>query len=58
MPKFQDAKSQWSGILILITVTVLWGSTFVVVKDAIDKIPANVINLGRFGLASIFFLPC
>ncbi len=57
MPKFQDANSQWQGILMLVMVTVLWGSTFVVVKDAIDKIPANLINLGRFGLASIFFIP-
>lgn len=40
----------------LVGVTAIWGSTFVVVKDAIAKMPASDFLTWRFGLASLAML--
>jgi drug/metabolite transporter (DMT)-like permease len=40
----------------LVGVTAIWGSTFVVVKDAIDKMPVTDFLTWRFGLASLAML--
>jgi drug/metabolite transporter (DMT)-like permease len=37
----------------LIGVTVIWGSTFVVVKEAVDQIPVYTFNALRFTLAAV-----
>ena len=51
-------KQHLSGVLALILVTILWGSTFVVVKETVKTIPASVLILSRFGLSALVFLPC
>lgn len=40
----------------LLFITVIWGSAFVVVKNATDSVPVNYIIAIRFGLASILLL--
>ena len=40
----------------LVGVTVIWGSTFVVVKDAVEKMPVTDFLTWRFGLASLAML--
>jgi drug/metabolite transporter (DMT)-like permease len=42
--------------LALIGVTAIWGSTFVVVKDAIEQIPVTDFLTWRFGLAALVML--
>ncbi len=45
------------GLLLLGLVTFLWGTTFVVVKEAVGDVPPNLLVLLRFLLAGVFFLP-
>lgn len=45
------------GLLFLNFVTLLWGTTFVVVKDAVDVLHPSAITFARFLVASLFFLP-
>jgi drug/metabolite transporter (DMT)-like permease len=40
----------------LVGVTAIWGSTFVVVKDAVEKMPVTDFLTWRFGLATIAML--
>jgi drug/metabolite transporter (DMT)-like permease len=42
--------------LALIGVTAIWGSTFVVVKDAVEQIPVTDFLTWRFGLATLAML--
>ena len=42
--------------LLLVAVTAVWGSTFVVVKDAIGRMPAMDFLFWRFGLATLAML--
>ncbi len=42
--------------LALLAITAIWGSTFVVVKDAIGKIPVTDFLTVRFGLAALAML--
>jgi drug/metabolite transporter (DMT)-like permease len=42
--------------LALIGVTAIWGSTFVVVKDAVEKMPVTDFLTWRFGLAALVML--
>lgn len=37
----------------LVAVTFLWGATFVVVKEAVDRLPVFVFNAWRFGVATL-----
>ncbi len=41
------------GLASLVLITVIWGSTFVIVKDALDTISAPLLLAGRFTLAAI-----
>jgi drug/metabolite transporter (DMT)-like permease len=41
------------GTLALVGVTAVWGSTFVVVKDAVDRMPVMDFLAWRFGIAAI-----
>ncbi|MFZ5991878.1 MAG: DMT family transporter [Deinococcota bacterium] len=45
------------GLLYLNLVTVLWGTTFVVVKGTVEVLSPSLIILGRFLVASLCFLP-
>jgi drug/metabolite transporter (DMT)-like permease len=42
--------------LALLAVTAVWGSTFVVVKDAVDRMPVTDFLTWRFGLAALAML--
>lgn len=41
------------GLASLVLITIVWGSTFVIVKDALDTISAPLLLAGRFTLAAI-----
>lgn len=43
-------------VLALLAVTAVWGSTFIVVKDAIGRLPVTDFLTWRFGLASLAML--
>jgi len=45
------------GAAILVLVSFLWGSSFVVIKGIIADIPAAPINLARFAIAALVFTP-
>lgn len=46
-----SAVSRSAGVLLLIFVTLIWGSTFVVVKEALDTLPVPLLLALRFTLA-------
>lgn len=50
-------QAQTRGWLTLVLVTVIWGTTFAVVKDATDQLPASAISLGRFVVAGVLLAP-
>ncbi|MDJ0801029.1 MAG: EamA family transporter [Calothrix sp. MO_167.B12] len=52
-----NVKLHIAGILVLILVTLLWGTSFIVIKETVATIPASVLVFTRFGLAAILFLP-
>ncbi|MER3481445.1 MAG: EamA family transporter [Meiothermus sp.] len=45
------------GLLYLNLVTLLWGTTFVVVKGTVEVLSPSLVILGRFLVASLCFLP-
>ncbi len=45
-----------SPTLALVGVTAIWGSTFVVVKDAVERMPVTDFLTWRFGLATLAML--
>ena len=45
------------GLLALTLVTLIWGSTFVVVKDALTGFPPSLLMWARFLVGAVFFLP-
>jgi drug/metabolite transporter (DMT)-like permease len=49
-------RSQLAASLALLTVTAVWGSTFVVVKDAIGRMPVADFLAWRFALAALAML--
>lgn len=50
-------RGHWLGLLYLNLVTLLWGTTFVVVKGAVDVLSPSALVLGRFLIASLVMLP-
>ena len=44
-------------IVALVVVTLIWGTTFVVVKDTLDVMPASLLLAIRFSIAFILFAP-
>lgn len=50
-------QAQTRGWLTLVLVTVIWGTTFAVVKDATAELPASAISLGRFLVAGVLLAP-
>ncbi len=53
----QVQHSTWRGVSILIVVTMIWGTTFVVVKQALDGIAASVLVTARFMVAMVMWMP-
>lgn len=49
--------SRWQGMILLILTTVLWGSTFPIVKEAVLSVAPLEFLTWRFGLAAILLLP-
>jgi drug/metabolite transporter (DMT)-like permease len=45
------------GLLALNLLTLIWGTTFVVVKGAVAEISPSLLVLLRFLVAGLFFLP-
>jgi drug/metabolite transporter (DMT)-like permease len=45
------------GVLLLSFVTLLWGTTFVVIKSALSSTSPSVITCGRFFISAVVFLP-
>lgn len=50
------ARVPLAPLLALLAVTAVWGSTFVVVKDAVGQMPVTDFLTWRFGLASLAML--
>lgn len=44
------------GVAVLVLVTLIWGTTFVVVKETLDVLPVPLLLALRFTLAGLFFL--
>jgi len=44
------------GVLLLIFVTVIWGSTFAVIKETIQTVPVPILLAVRFSFAALFLL--
>ncbi len=53
IPAASESRRQYLAEFILITVTVFWGSTFPLVKDAIREIPVMAFLWIRFALAAL-----
>lgn len=48
----------WFWICLLLALTAIWGSTFVVIKQtAIDAFAPSLLNLVRFSMAAVIFSP-
>jgi drug/metabolite transporter (DMT)-like permease len=45
-----------TGLLTLVGVTLVWGTSFVVVKNALDTIPVSLLLALRFSLAALLFV--
>ena len=44
------------GVLLLILVTVIWGSTFAVIKETIETVPVPILLAVRFSFAALVLL--
>ena len=51
-----DRKKQYTAELLLLTVTLFWGSTFPLMKEAIEQIPVMSFLFIRFAVASLLLL--
>ena len=49
-------KKQWLADITLLLVAFVWGSTFLVVQQAISSLPPNAFNAVRFTIAALFLL--
>lgn len=56
MPSPTDSRRLYLAEFILITVTVFWGGTFPLVKDAIREVPVMAFLWIRFALAALILL--
>ncbi len=48
--------SPLGGVLLLVFVTVIWGSTFAVIKETIQTVPVPILLAVRFSFAALFLL--
>lgn len=51
------SRAHAGSLALLVLVTVIWGTTFPIVKTALDTLPAGLIIATRFAVASLPFLP-
>ena len=49
--------SAWLGVLALHLATVLWASTFLVIKNAVSSVPPSLLICCRFALATLMLAP-
>lgn len=49
---YETGSGPWRADAVLLVVTVAWGSSFVVVRHALDAAPPLLLLFGRFGLGS------
>ncbi len=52
----EDGRAEALAVLALVAITAVWGSTFVLVKDAVDRMPVMDFLAWRFGLAALVML--
>lgn len=57
MNKNKNFTSRFIGEIILISITILWGSTFVIVKQALADISSTLYVAIRFTIAAIILFP-
>lgn len=57
MNKNEKFASRFKGELILIVITILWGSTFVIVKQSLSDISSTLYVAIRFTTATLILLP-
>jgi len=46
-----------TGILLMVAATLLWGATFVIIRDTVATIDPVVLVFVRFGVAGLLYLP-
>lgn len=51
------SSKKWLAEIVLIIITLLWGATFVIIKESIDSVSTLLFVAFRFLLASILFSP-
>jgi drug/metabolite transporter (DMT)-like permease len=56
MTRFASEARRWQADLALVFITLIWGSTFVVVKEALSSASTLLFLALRFGLASVALL--
>jgi drug/metabolite transporter (DMT)-like permease len=56
-PTNAGLKQELLGVLLLNAATLLWGTSYVVIKLTLGDVPPSVLTFIRFATASIFFLP-
>jgi len=49
----ESGSSPWRADAVLLVVTVAWGTSFVVVRHALDTAPPLLLLFGRFGLGAV-----
>ncbi|MGE5275455.1 MAG: DMT family transporter [Acidobacteriota bacterium] len=53
----ESGSSPWRADAVLLVVTIVWGSSFVVVRHALDTAPPLLLLFGRFGLGAVLIAP-
>lgn len=56
-PQSNDANSHWHGSIALGVVTLLWGSTYAVIRDTVNSVAPSGVVFGRFLIAALLFIP-
>jgi len=51
------AGAERRGVLLMVIATLLWGATFVVIRDSLDAIDPFALVCLRFGIAGLLYLP-
>jgi len=57
LEKTPTRRQRRSAALLLVALTAIWGSTFVVLKQSIASLPPTQLMLWRFSIASLALLP-
>ena len=57
LEQWRSGLAVWLGVLALHLATVLWASTFLVIKDAVSSVPPSLLICCRFALAALMLAP-